>query len=102
MRISGVRPDSHNRRRIGDHAIRPKLAEDPFLQVELGERFSGRDTLRRLGKSRLRNCVDRAAGGTMRIELFGSPRRLELLDEVRRANHFAALRANQLDRACVY
>ncbi len=37
----------------------------------------------------------------MRIQLFSRPRRLELLDEVRRTDHFATLRANQLDGACI-
>ena len=46
--------------------------------------------------------VDHAARGAMRFELLRRPGRLELLDEVRRADHFASLRANQLDRACVH
>ena len=102
MRVPRMRPDGHNRRRIGDHAVGAKLAEDPLLQVELGERFSGSHASRRLGKSGLCDCVDHAASGAMRIELFGSPCRLELLDEIRRANHFATLRAYQLDRACIH
>ena len=94
MRVARVRPDGHNRRRIGDYALRAKLAEDPLLQVEFGERFFCGYTPRRLGKGRLRDRVDRAASGTMRVELFRRPCRLELLNQVRRADHFAALRAN--------
>ena len=72
------------------------------MQVEFGERFSGGYAPRRFGKCRLRDRVDHAARGAMRFELFRSPRRLELLDQVRRTDHLAALRANQLDRARVH
>src|SRR5665213_3059708 len=102
MRIPRVWPDRDNWRGIGSQALGPKLSEYPLLQVEFGEGLFARDAARRLDKRILRYCVDCAPCRMVRLQLFGSPDRLEFLNEVRGAYYFAPLGANLLDGAGIH
>src|SRR5271166_4571176 len=68
MRVTRVRADGHDWRRIGEHAARSKLADNPLLQIEFGEGLSGGDAPRRFLKGLLGNSINHAARVAMRIK----------------------------------
>src|SRR5205807_2090928 len=102
VRVAAVWSDRDHGSVLHHNGMCAKLFEDPLLQIVFAQRDLIAHLPRRMSEGILRDAVDHAPGGKMRLKLRRRPTGLELLHQVGRALHFAAQATHQLHGSGVH